>query len=262
MSASLDLNSNKVTNLADGTNNQDAVTVAQLNAAGIVLETAAAVNVTITDAGGYYVATSVEAALQELWVTLASSDTGDGAALIGVEDSAGHFAGATVEAVLAELQVNIDAIGGLTAMVDDTTPQLGGNLDANGFHINMADEVISRPEITDYGITSNSLTVSANAVAVSLATGNAFEIDLEAATGTVTITLSNPPASGTLGECLLKIQQDTTAARAITWAGGTFVWPAGTAPTMTTTADGIDLYSFKTWNGGTTWYGTSAQAFS
>ena len=33
MTANLDLNSNKVTNLADGTNNQDAATVSQLNSA-------------------------------------------------------------------------------------------------------------------------------------------------------------------------------------------------------------------------------------
>ena len=128
--------------------------------------------------------------------------------------------------------------------------------------LNMGDNVIQRPKIKDFGITSNSLTVSANAVSVDLSTGNAFEIDLEAATGTVTITLSNPPASGTYGECVLKIQQDTTASRTITWAGGTFRWPGGTVPTMTAAADSIDIFVFKTWDGGTTWYGNAAQAYA
>ena len=87
-------------------------------------------------------------------------------------------------------------------------------------------------------------------------------MDLEAATGTVTITLSNPPDSGTYGECILKVQQDTTAARAITWAGGTFKWPGGAAPTMSTAADAIDIFTFKTWDAGTTWYGDVSQAYA
>ena len=150
----------------------------------------------------------------------------------------------------------------LTDVVSDTTPQLGGALDANGNAINMGDNAINRPVLTDYGLTSNSLTVSANAVSVDLTTGNAFEVDLEAATGTVTITLSNPPASGTYGECIIKVKQDSTADREITWAGGTFAWPGGSAPTMSTGSDAIDIYTFKTWDAGTTWYGNVAQDFS
>lgn len=262
MSANLDLNSNKIVNVTDGTNNQDAVTLAQLNAASVVASTAAATAVTVADAGGYYVSTTVEAALQEVFTKLADTANGEGASLIGVEDSAANWAATDVEAVLAEMQTEIDAITAITAVVDDTTPQLGGDLDLNSNDILCADQEIKRPVLTDYGIKSNSLTVSANAVAVNMTTGNAFEIDLEAATGTVTITLSNPPASGTYGEAILKVQQDSTADRTITWAGGSFVWAGGSAPTMSTGSDAIDIYTFKTWDGGTTYYASAAQDFS
>lgn len=256
MSANLDMNSNKVVNVADATNNQDAVTLAQLNAASVVAATAAASAVTVADAGAHYAATTVEAALAELGATT-------GAAIVGVLDTAAHFAGADVEAVLAELQVNIDGVAtGLVNVVEDTTPQLGGALDANSQVINMGDFAINRPLLTDFGITSNSLVVTANAVAINLTTGNSFVVDLEAATGTVTITLSNPPASGRFGECIIRIQQDTTASRTITWAGGTFRWQGGAAPTMTAAADAIDIFTFKTWDGGTTWYGDAGQAYS
>jgi len=139
---------------------------------------------------------------------------------------------------------------------------LVNTLTAGAFSGTLNASSITGCTIEDYGLTSNSLTVSANAVACDLSTGNAFEVDLEAATGTVTITLSNPPASGTYGECIIKVQQDTTASRAITWAGGTFAWPGGAAPTMSTAADAIDIYTFKTWDAGTTWYGDVSQAYA
>lgn len=299
MSADLDLNSNKITNLTDGTNAQDAVTKAQLDAAvlgtgitvtagdvnaesatdGYVLTadgagvaaweavpaggSVAAADVSVVDSGGNLAATDVEDAIAEMYTdfplstTLASTGVGDGAALIGISDAGLLITATDVEGALVEL-----AAAMLENIVEDTTPQLGGALDANGNAINMGDQQITRPVLTDYGITSNSLTVAANAVSIDLTTGNAFEVDLEAATAGVTITLSNPPASGTYGEAIVKVQQDSTADRAITWAGGTFVWPGGAAPTMTTGSDSIDIYSFKTWNGGTTWYANASQDYS
>ena len=99
MSADLDMNSNRIMNLVDGEDNQDPVTVAQLNAASVVANTTTAALTTLADAGGNYTATTVEAAFSEL----AGTANGEGASIIGVEDSAGNFAGADVEAVLAEI---------------------------------------------------------------------------------------------------------------------------------------------------------------
>ena len=308
MSASLDLNSNKATNLADGTNDQDAVTVAQLNAASVVATTTAASAVTVADAGGYYVATTAEAALQELWVTLASTGNGEGASLIGIEDSGTNFTATNVEAALAELAASagdgenltiqgndpifniIEDDGGadethwqfyasggalfLVARDDADTTNTGiFRVDRTGTtvdnilmftEINMADLQIVKPVLKDYGITNTVKTVAGNAVAIALTDGNSFEVDLEAATGTVTITLSSAPASGTYGEVILKVKQDSTSDRTITWAaaGGSFVWPAGSAPTMSTGSDAIDIYTFKTWDAGTIWYGNASQDYS
>ena len=66
MSANLDMNSNKVTNVTDGTNNQDAVTLAQLNAASVVASTAAGTAVTIADANGNYTNNTAESVLEEI----------------------------------------------------------------------------------------------------------------------------------------------------------------------------------------------------
>lgn len=99
MSANFDMNSNKIVNVTDGTNNQDAVTLAQLNAASVVASTAAASAVTLADAGGFYAATTVEAAFAEL----ASTSANEGASIIGVEDSAANYTATDVEGVLAEI---------------------------------------------------------------------------------------------------------------------------------------------------------------
>lgn len=65
MSADMDLNSNRVTNLTDGVNNQDAVSVYQLTQAqlGVV---PSAVNISVTDAGTNYTNTNVETILAEI----------------------------------------------------------------------------------------------------------------------------------------------------------------------------------------------------
>ena len=67
MSVAFDMNSQKMTNLAAGTNNSDGITLKQLNDASIVALTIAASAVTVADAGGFLTATTGEAALAELF---------------------------------------------------------------------------------------------------------------------------------------------------------------------------------------------------
>jgi hypothetical protein len=101
-------------------------------------------------------------------------------------------------------------------------------------------------------------TVSANAVTLAIEDGNAFEVDLEPATATVAVTLSGGPPTGRYYACSVKVQQDGATAQTLTWAGGTFRWRDGTAHVMNSTLDGISIYTFETWDGGTTWYASGA----
>ena len=52
----------------------------------------------------------------------------------------------------------------------------------------------------------------------------------------------------------LHLTNDATAGRTITWPASV-VWPNGVVPTRTTTANRTDVYTFYTFNGGSTWYG-------
>ena len=100
---------------------------------------------------------------------------------------------------------------------------------------------------------STTITSSSNAATLNLRDGNSFLHDL---TENVTYTFSNPAASGKVSMFVLKIIQGSSA-RTITWPASVD-WAAATAPTLTATNDGVDVFVFFTIDGGTTYYGFTA----
>jgi hypothetical protein len=126
-------------------------------------------------------------------------------------------------------------------------------------NINMTDGTLTTPELDDYSISNTSVTPTGTTQTCTYSTSQSYEIDLGSTTGNITITLSGGPPSGKYGEMIIKVTQHNTINRTITWAGGTFEWPGGTAPTMSTGADAVDIYHFSTWNSGTNWWGSVIQ---
>jgi len=114
--------------------------------------------------------------------------------------------------------------------------------------INMADQIVQRPVLKDYG----EVKVAMAAHAVDLELGNVFTYTLS---GGQTLTFSNPPASGTAGSFTMIVTNGGSAT--LTWPSSVD-WPAATAPTLT--ASGVDILAFMTCDGGTTWYGFLAGA--
>ena len=139
-----------------------------------------------------------------------------------------------VTATTAELNYLDIATLGLTAASKAVTA------DANG--------VVS----FDNGTTEESTVVSSssNAATINLRDGNVFTHTLSE---NVTYTFSNPAASGRASAFILKVVQDSSA-RTITWPG-TVDWAAATAPTITATNAGVDVFAFITVDGGSNYYG-------
>ena len=139
-----------------------------------------------------------------------------------------------VTATTAELNYLDIATLGLTAASKAVTA------DANG--------VVS----FDNGTTEEStvVTSSSNAATINLRDGNVFTHTLSE---NVTYTFSNPAANGRASAFILKVVQDSSA-RTITWPG-TVDWAAATAPTITATNAGIDVFAFITVDGGSNYYG-------
>ena len=148
-------------------------------------------------------------------------------------------------------------------VLEDTTPQLGGSLDVLA-------QVITTSTTNghirfDKGITEKigTSTVGTTVVTVDLSTGNFFLMDLEGLTGNVaTFTISNPNATSLqVNNFVVKvIQGTTTTTRNFTWAtivsnGANIDWAGGAGPDITTGADKVDIFSFTSYDNGTTWYG-------
>lgn len=198
------------------------------------------------------------------------------------------------------------AAGGLDNVVEDTTPQLGGDLDLNGHNIDFP----TTPNISDVLDEDNMASDSATKLATQQSIkayadtkmadlsddtsptlggdldcsdkdlnniksvdfqdehddGNSSTADTidwnegpnhkSTMTGNCTYTFTAPAGPGHLQ---LKLVQDATGSRTATWPG-TVKWPGGTAPTLSTGANEIDIISFY-WDG-TNYFGVSLLDFS
>ena len=108
---------------------------------------------------------------------------------------------------------------------------------------------------TSYNETYAAVTSTSNATTVDCEAGNTF---MHTLTENTTFTFSNPPASGTAYTMTIEIIQDASASGyTVTWPASVD-FPAATAPTLTATADAVDVFVFTTRDGGTTWYGFTA----
>ena len=108
------------------------------------------------------------------------------------------------------------------------------------------------------GITENKTNLTGTTTTINLSVATNFVHDL---TGNTTYTFSNPAVAGEASAFTLKIIQGSTA-RTITWPSSVD-WAGGTAPTLSTANNAVDVFVFYTIDNGTTYYGfTAGQAMA
>lgn len=129
---------------------------------------------------------------------------------------------------------------GISNIVEDTTPQLGGNLDLNGSDITGSGDIKPTTYQETVGTESSGT--------LDLSTGNVFS---HAPSTNVTYVFSNPPSSGTAFGFTLKVSPSATITQ--TWPASVD-WAGGSAPTATASGE-TDVFTFFTHDGGTTYYG-------
>jgi len=118
--------------------------------------------------------------------------------------------------------------------------------------IQMADNIVQRPEIKDYGETVNAIgAIGGGTQDIDLESGNVVTGTVD--TSTTTFTFSNPPTTGTAGSFTLILTNG--GSQTVNWPGAVD-WAGGTAPTLTTS--GVDVITFTTIDAGTIWYGFAA----
>ena len=89
-----------------------------------------------------------------------------------------------------------------------------------------------------------------------LSTSNNWDITM---TGNPTLAFSNPPASGILQAITVLFRQDGSGNRTLTYPASV-KWTDGVSPVLATAANKVDVLTFFTVDGGTTYYGAQALA--
>ena len=155
-----------------------------------------------------------------------------------------------VTATAAELNI-LDGVTATTAELNYNDITTLGTSEASKVVTADANGVVT----FDNGITEEStvVTSSSNAATLNMRDGTNFTHTLSE---NVTYTFSNAASSGYVSSFTLKVIQDSTA-RTITWPTSVD-WASATAPTLTTTSGGVDVFCFITYDGGTNWYGFTA----
>jgi hypothetical protein len=110
----------------------------------------------------------------------------------------------------------------------------------------LTNKTLTNPTVTNYVETPYSAN-SSTAITLALTNGTVQIITL---TGNATITM---PTATSGKSFIMFLKQDATGSRTVTWS--TVKWPAGTAPTITSTASKQDIFSF--FADGTNWYGAT-----
>jgi len=104
-----------------------------------------------------------------------------------------------------------------------------------------------------YGPTPPTSTPAGTTQDIDWNNGCAQILDLESASGDVTVAFSNAQACATY---ILEVRQDSAVARDIVWPG-TVLWEDSTAPVVSTTLDSVDTFIF--YYNGTSFHGSVLQ---
>ena len=141
----------------------------------------------------------------------------------------------------AQVTANTALASGNFALIDAGVALASGNaalVDLSG-KVNKAGDVISGTLVVDsqsYGIVSS--TVSSGVILLDFSENNNFDVTLE---GNSTLAPSVSPSGGQSGA--VYIRQDGTGSRTLSYSGG-WSFSNGSAPTLTTTASGVDLLAY------------------
>ena len=123
----------------------------------------------------------------------------------------------------------------------------------------LTDNFLTRAVLKDYALQGATGSISSGAITYDLTLANAWETTL--VENITTITLSNPPASGDLGQIITKNKQDATGGRTVAHPAAV-VWVNATAYVASTAANAVDIVVLKTWDGGTIWYGDYSKGYA
>jgi hypothetical protein len=177
-------------------------------------------------------------------------DTGNTGAQgpIGFTGSAGPVAGSNTQVIYNDSNI---ANGASSLTYNRVT-----GVTSFGANASLANNYVLNPSFQAYKELVNSISISASTQALDLSLTNIYNLTLNLST---TLSFTNPPASGLAYTVTLHCKQDAIGSKTITWPASVR-WPNNSAPVLSTGANKIDILSFFTLDGGTTYVGALALA--
>jgi hypothetical protein len=178
----------------------------------------------------------------------------------GVIVSSGQINFIVFNTVTLDFQLASAQVTGVSTNTPNTIVQRDGS---GGFAAGVIDAValdmnngiVSQPTLEAYSeLIFNGGNVT-GAVNVNLNSANVFTYTL---TGTTTFTFINPPLAGVSKPVTLIIRQDAVGSRTATFTGAK--WTDSIGPTLTTTPNRYDVFTFFTIDGGASYFATYAMA--
>jgi hypothetical protein len=147
-----------------------------------------------------------------------------------------------ITAVVAEGTIQKDELLAITTDVSITSLA-----ETRSASIDMADNLLLRPEIRDY-------TETVQAMAADDVDCSAASVHTKTVSADVTFTFSNPPTAGKSSGFTIILELSNSAI--VTWPTSVKWSYGGAAPVLTAT--GTDIFTFMTIDGGAIWYGFPA----
>jgi hypothetical protein len=157
-----------------------------------------------------------------------------------------NFTDATDKRLMTDAQeTKLDSVESSADVTDATNVTSAGAAMISG--VDFLDNIVTRPTLKDYSETALATSSKSGSFNVDFESGNVQSFTFA---GDLTVSFTNPPASGKSGTVTLIITNG--GANTTTWHANV-KWPGAVAPTLTTT--GVDIVSFMTIDAGSTIYG-------
>ncbi len=119
---------------------------------------------------------------------------------------------------------------------------------------NLIDTIVNGPIIHKEG----TVVTSGTTLTLDYSTGISFEVDMSSYTNNPDVFAVNGVSGDVFYKSfILQVKQKSgTPWRTFAWSSINNVkWPGGSGPTLTQASNKKDIYSFTSWDNGTTWYG-------